>query len=298
MNDISSAELNMSSEPRCSFLFLWSPKQCLDKPSCIIFNNYRLLRQMIGGRSERKHLTKVGSSHAYLLHPIHCVCIQEICSSPVPWSHSMDIASPKQANDNVQLLCLLCFSSTITSFFFFLRQKYLLKQTDSKSLFLSVQSQKLHTQISVKLCNPVSLLCFSRGIANSRHVSPQQGPSVPHSVSPFAPLFNSTCYFQFESFQETPQNHVLEECLPSENKSTARIHLKLISDIKVVMLSTSKNDESCLSIQCPDLPRVSSALLSAEGKVAGFLPCLSKEISHSQQHLNFVSVDLPVLKCC
>lgn len=107
-----------------------------------------------------------------------------------------------------------------------LRQKYLLKQTDSKSLFLSVQSQKLHTQISVKLCNPVSLLCFSRGIANSRHVSPQQGPSVPHSVSPFAPLFNSTCYFQFESFQETPQNHVLEECLPSENKSTARIHLK------------------------------------------------------------------------
>ena len=44
---------------------------------------------MIGGRSERKHLTKVGSSHAYLLHPIHCVCIQEICSSPVPWSHPL-----------------------------------------------------------------------------------------------------------------------------------------------------------------------------------------------------------------
>lgn len=217
-----------------------------------------------------------------------------LCPGHTPWT------SPVLS----KLMTMFSFSASCVShqpshhFFFFLRQKYLLKQTDSKSLFLSVQSQKLHTQISVKLCNPVSLLCFSRGIANSRHVSPQQGPSVPHSVSPFAPLFNSTCYFQFESFQETPQNHVLEECLPSENKSTARIHLKLISDIKVVMLSTSKNDESCLSIQCPDLPRVSSALLSAEGKVAGFLPCLSKEISHSQQHLNFVSVDLPVLKCC
>lgn len=53
-----------------------------------------------------------------------------------------------------------------------------------------------------------------------------------------------------------------------------------------------------MCIQCPDLPRVSSALLSAEGKVAGFLPSLSREISHSQQHLNFVPVDLPVLKCC
>lgn len=39
----------------------------------------------------------------------------------------------------------------------------------------------------------------------------------------------------------------------SENKSTTRIHLKLISDIRVVMLSTSKNDESCVSTQCPDL---------------------------------------------
>ena len=48
----------MSSEPRYSFLFLWSPEQCLPGLSYIIFNNHHLLKGRDITLSTKVHLVK------------------------------------------------------------------------------------------------------------------------------------------------------------------------------------------------------------------------------------------------
>lgn len=78
-------------------------------------------------------------------------------------------------------------------------------QTIMSKIFITTDQLKEFILICIvtKVTHPniceTLLLCFSKGIANSRHRFPLVG-AISSTLSAFAPLFNSTCYFQFESF--------------------------------------------------------------------------------------------------